>query len=230
MIFSFVMMCFAHAQNFEVIGQSGTLKGGIGDVIKAPIKIKNNTNRPIQIVVKRLEQVIGTSQLSYFCWGSECYDTEVNQLPLSKKLEQGETSSKFKTVLETGLVAGFSTVKYLIYDRDNPSDAVEYEVTYTVEDMNSKKAIFSSEEVHINDVYPNPVVDFAIIDYNLLQEDVKAKIVIHNVLGSIIGEYELAYLETKLKINTEDFNPGVYFYTLYIDNDGIMTRKLVIRK
>lgn len=230
MIFSFVMMCFAHAQNFEVIGQSGTLKGGIGDVIKAPIKIKNNTNRPIQIVVKRLEQVIGTSQLSYFCWGSECYDTEVNQLPLSKKLEPGETSSKFKTVLETGLVAGFSTVKYLIYDRDNPSDAVEYEVTYTVEDMNSKKAIFSSEEVHINDVYPNPVVDFAIIDYNLLQEDVKAKIVIHNVLGSIIGEYELAYLETKLKINTEDFNPGVYFYTLYIDNDGIMTRKLVIRK
>ncbi|UII34913.1 T9SS type A sorting domain-containing protein [Fulvivirga ulvae] len=230
MILSFVMMCFAHAQNFEVIDQSGTLKGSIGDVIKVPIKIKNNSNRPIQIIVKRLEQVIGTSQSSYFCWGSECYAAETNQMPLSKKLEPGETSSKFKTVLETGLVAGFSTVKYLIYDRDNPSDAVEYEVTYTVEDLNNKKAIFSSDEVHINDVYPNPVVDFAIIDYNLLHEDTHAKIVIHNVLGSIIGEHELAYLETKLKINTEEFNPGVYFYTLYIDNDGVMTRKLVVRK
>lgn len=223
-------MCFAHAQNFEVVGQSGTLKGGIGEQITAPIKIKNNTNKPIQIVVKRLNQVIGTSQNSYFCWGSECYEAEVKQMPVSKKLEAGETSSKFKSVLETGLVAGFSTVKYLIYDRDNPSDAIEYEVTYTVEDGANKQTIFSSDEVRINDVYPNPVIDFAIIDYNILKEDVKAKIVIHNVLGSIIGEYDLAYLETKLKIKTDDFNPGVYFYTLYIDNDGIMTRKLIIRK
>ncbi|MBL6444913.1 T9SS type A sorting domain-containing protein [Fulvivirga sp. 29W222] len=230
MIFSFAIICFAHAQNFEVIEQSGTLKGSIGGTVKAPIKIKNTSDRPIQIIVKRTDQIIGTSQSSYFCWGDECYEPEISQMPLSKKLEPGETSSKLKTVLETGLSAGFSTVKYLIYDRDNPSDAVEYEVTYTVEDLDKKNTIFSSDQVHINDVYPNPVVDFAIIDYNLLKEDIHAKIVIHNVLGSIIGEYELAYLETKLKINTEELNPGVYFYTLYIDNDGIMTRKLVIRK
>lgn len=229
-ILSLAVMCLAHAQNFEIVEQSGTYKGNIGEQITAPIKIRNTSDKPIQIVIKRIGKVIGTSQDNYFCWGGDCYSSDINQLPLSRKIEPGEVSSKFQSVLEAGLVAGFSTVKYLIYDRDNPSSAVEYEITYTVEDDAAKKSIFSSDEVKINDVYPNPVVDFAIVDYNLLKEDAKAKIVIHNVLGSVVGEYELAYLENKLKIKTEDFNPGVYFYTLYIDNEGVMTRKMIIRK
>ncbi|ELR70340.1 hypothetical protein C900_04025 [Fulvivirga imtechensis AK7] len=225
-----MVMCYTHAQNFEIVEHSGTYKGHIGEQISAPIKIKNLSDKPLQIIVKRIDKVIGTSQENYICWDGECYGADVNQVPLSKRIEPGETSAKFRSVLESGLVAGFSTVKYLIYDRNNPADAIEYEITYTVEDDSAKPTIFTSEDVRINDVYPNPVVDFAIVDYNLLKEDTKAKIVIHNVLGSIIGEYELAYLETKLKIKTENFNPGVYFYTLYIDNDGVMTRKLIVRK
>ena len=230
MILSFAVLCGAHAQNFQVVATSGTYKGSIGESISVPIKIKNNTNRPIQLVVKRLDQVIGTSQSSYFCWGNECYEPQVSQTPISKRLEAGEISQNLKSILEAGLAPGYSTVKYLIYDRDNPANAVEHEVAYSVEDEGDKEIIFNSEDVRINDVYPNPVVDFAIIDYNVLKEDVSAKIVIHNVLGSIIGEFELTYLETKLKIKTDELNAGVYFYTLYIDNDGIMTRKLVIRK
>lgn len=223
-------MCTAHAQNFVIVEQSGTYKGSIGEQIFAPVRIKNLSDKPIQIAVKRIGQVIGTSQQSFICRGEECYEPEVNQLTLAGRIAPGEVSSDFRSVLESGLAAGFSTVKYLIYDRDNPADAIEYEVAYTVEDGVEKKIIFDSNDVRINDVYPNPVSEFAIVDYNLLDETVKAKIVIHNVLGSIIGEYELAYLETRLKIKTDTFNPGVYFYTLYIDNDGVMTRKLVVRK
>lgn len=223
-------MWFSHAQNFEVVEQSGTYKGKIGQQISAPIKIKNLSKKPIQIIIRRIDQVIGTSQETFICWGADCYGSEVNQLPLSKKIEPGDVSSEFQSVLEAGLVEGYSTVRYLIFDRDNPGDAVEYEITYAIEDVSEKKIIFTSEDVRINDVYPNPVVDFAIVDYNLLKDDVKAKIVIHNVLGSIVGEYELAYLENRLKIKTDTFNPGVYFYTLYIDSDGVMTRKLIVRK
>ncbi|MEM7107559.1 MAG: T9SS type A sorting domain-containing protein [Bacteroidota bacterium] len=229
--FIFCLFCaVVLGQNFEVIGDKSNFEGTIGKKINAPIVIKNTSDKPIQIVFRRIEKVIGSSQKNYFCWGEECYETTTDEIPLSKRINPGETSDKFASILEAGLVAGISSVKYLIYDRDNPANAIEYEINYTVEEDISSNTIFSSAEIIINEVYPNPVREFAIIDYNLHQEDVKAKIILHNVLGSVMGEYELSYFETKLKINTDEFNPGVYFYTLHLDNDGVLTKKLIIRK
>ncbi|MEM6522830.1 MAG: T9SS type A sorting domain-containing protein [Bacteroidota bacterium] len=229
--FTFCFLCaISLAQNFEVISGNTNFEGTIGEKIKAPISIKNTSDRPIQIIFRRIEKVIGSSQKNYFCWDKECYETTTDEIPLSKRINPGETSDKFESILEAGLVAGISSVKYLIYDRDDPANAIEYEVNYTVEEDLGSNTIFSSPEIIINEVYPNPVREFAIIDYNLHKEDVKAKIILHNVLGSVVGEFDLSYFETKLKINTEEFNPGVYFYTLHLDNDGVLTKKLIIRK
>ena len=230
---TFIICLFAYGlrcQSFEVVDNNRTHIGTIGQTINAPIRIKNLTDQPIQIIIKRLDKVIGTSQKNYFCWGEECYDENVNELPLSKRIAPGETSMKFESILETGLVAGISSDKYLVYNRDNPSESVEYEVNYTVNEDRGKNAIFSTEDMRINEVYPNPVTAFAIIDYNINNKEVEAKIMLHNVLGSVVGEYDLSFLETKLKIDTKNLNPGVYFYTLYLDNDGIITKKLIIRK
>jgi hypothetical protein len=218
------------AQSFEVVESNKVFKGIVGEQIKAQIAIKNLTDRPVQVVIKRLEKVIGTSQTTFICWDGDCLSSIQDQLPVSKKISSQETSLKFESILEAGLVPGISAVKYLIYNRDNPADAIEYEVNYTIEEKNQSKALFVSPQLRLNDVYPNPVTSYAIIDYNILNEDVKAKIVLHNVLGSIVGEYDLAPFEKKLKIKTDDFNPGVYFYTLYMDGDGVMTHKLIIRK
>jgi hypothetical protein len=35
---------------------------------------------------------------------------------------------------------------------------------------------------------------------------------------------------SSLLINVSDFNPGVYFYTLFVDNKNIVTKKLVVKK
>ena len=43
-------------------------------------------------------------------------------------------------------------------------------------------------------------------------------------------EFILKPLEKELKIPTIEYNPGVYFYTLYIDGEGVITKKLVIRR
>ncbi|MFN7603180.1 MAG: T9SS type A sorting domain-containing protein, partial [Bacteroidota bacterium] len=79
-------------------------------------------------------------------------------------------------------------------------------------------------------VYPNPVQDQAFIDYKLHTETVKAKIVVHNVLGKAMGDYELAFDDTRVKIQADDLVPGIYFYTVYLNNNGILTRKLIVRK
>ena len=58
----------------------------------------------------------------------------------------------------------------------------------------------------------------------------KAKVVIHNILGSPVGHYDLPVFETKVKIQAEELTAGVYFYTVYLNNVGVLTRKLVVRK
>lgn len=218
------------AQNFEVAETTQIFKGKVGEKIVAQIPIKNLSDRPIQLVVKRLDKVIGTSQATYFCWDGQCQPSAQDVMPISKRLPARETSLKLESVLEAGLVPGISSVKYLIYNRDNPAEAVEYEVNYTIEENDEGKILYSSSDIKLKDIYPNPVTEYAMIDYELINDNTKAKIVLHNVLGSVVGEYDLAPYENKLKINTDEFNPGVYFYTLYIDNDGVITHKLIIRK
>lgn len=229
-LFLSISFVSARAQSFELVDAPKTVNVAIGERFVLPVTIRNTTDRPVQLIVRRGDRILGTGQINYFCWGSDCFEPGVERMPVSRKLEARSSSDQFKIILETGLNEGFSTVTYQIYDRDNPMDVIEYEVTFNIEERRSADRIFESRDIRINDVYPNPVTDYAIVDYNLLDRDVKAKVVIHNVLGSIMAEYELPYLENKVKIQTGEYNAGVYFYTLYLDNDGVMTRKLIVRK
>ncbi len=54
--------------------------------------------------------------------------------------------------------------------------------------------------------------------------------IIHSVLGSVISEFNLSPYESRLSIPVIEYNPGVYFYTLYIDNEGVATKKMIVRK
>jgi hypothetical protein len=106
---------------------------------------------------------------------------------------------------------------------------IEHAVSLNV-DERALKSIYQSKELTINDVYPNPVQDQAIIDYKIYNEAIKAKIVVHNILGRPMGEYELPADDSRIKMNVDDFAPGVYFYTVYINNTGVLTRKIMVRK
>ncbi|MDH5475554.1 MAG: T9SS type A sorting domain-containing protein [Cyclobacteriaceae bacterium] len=227
----FLISCFVEAQDIEILNGSGeTYHGGISDKIEVPLKIRNNSDNVVYIFVKRVNNNIGSTQSTNFCWDGECFDTEVNKLPISKKIESGEIVDDFVSVLQAGLVSGFSTVKYQVYTRDNPLDIIEHEITYVVEDKERSNTLYSSDELQLNEVYPNPVKEYAFFDYQITNPEIETKILIHNVLGSVVGEFVLNPLEKELKIPVIEYNPGVYFYTLYIDGDGVITKKLVIRR
>lgn len=232
LVITFVCTCVWHlwAQSIAVINASDQYEAQVGEMIKVPIKIRNNSDKPLNLVIKRINSAIGTSQITYFCWEKDCFDPADNELPLSRKIGPGEVNSSFIHVLDAGLAEGFSSIKYLIYDKNNPANALEYELSFSIKEEDAKKAIFDSKEIVLQDVYPNPVTEYAVFEYQILDEEMEAKIIFHNVLGSLVGEYELPMLGNTLKINTENMNPGVYFYTLYLDNDGVMTRKLIIRR
>jgi hypothetical protein len=106
----------------------------------------------------------------------------------------------------------------------------ELPVSIHIDEKQSKSIVFRSKDILVHDLYPNPVSTMAFLDYELFSEQKKAKIVIHNILGSDVGEQELPFFETRAKISVEDLSPGVYFYTVYLENEGVTTRKPIVRR
>jgi hypothetical protein len=222
------MAFHTRAQTFEVSGVAENYKGYIGETIKAPVRLKNISNKTITLVFRKTDSQIGSTQKNYICPDGNCHDFILEDY--SFKLEPGQTLQNFTVGLEAGLVQGISRVRYVVFNKSNPADAREIELNFSVEEKPVKDNIFNSRFITIHDVYPNPVSDVAQIEYKLLTDRVKAKIVIHNILGSAQAEYELPVFETKVKFKVDELTAGVYFYTLYLDNEGVMTRKLIVKR
>jgi hypothetical protein len=146
------------------------------------------------------------------------------------KVEPGQSVNNFYIALDAGLNRNESTLRYLAYNKANPNQSMEVELNFEVEEKPDKATIYNSKYITVYDVYPNPAVEEAFVDYDLASDNVNAKILVHNILGNIIGEYALSPLEKKVRIKIEDQSAGIYFYTLYVENEGVMTRKLIVKK
>lgn len=217
------------SQGFELTSLMDSYKGLIGETIKAPLRLKNTSEKPITLIIRKVNGQIGSTQKNYFCLDNNCLDQKIVD-DYVLKIEPGQVLNNFQVVLEAGLVSGESSIKYLVYNKSNPGQSIEFELNFNVEEKPEKENIYSSRFITLHDVYPNPVVDQAVVDYKVMNDQIKAKIVVHNILGNIVGEYLLPSLENFVRVKTDELSAGIYFYTLYIDNEGVMTRKLIVRK
>lgn len=217
---------FSQGQSFELANTEIYRQGKIGDRIEIPVEIKNISNKDISLVIERAENNISNDQSSSICWGKECAENT----SLQKKIESGTSANDLLVIFEAGLSGGYSSVKYYIFDRNNPQDIIDLVVHYTIDEQPVNASIYNSDRIQINEVYPNPVSDYLYITYSFKDDNSKAQIGIHNVLGGIIKEYTLEPLEYKAKINTTELNQGVYFYSLSINNETVLIKKFVVRK
>lgn len=215
-------------QGFEVVSLQDSYKGLIGETVKAPIRFKNNSDKTIILIVRKVSAQLGSTQKSFFCMGNDCFDSKIEDYII--KVEPGQLQSSLQVAIEAGLVPGVSSVRYIAFSKSNPAHTVEFDVNFNVEEKDEKQSIFFSKDITIKDIYPNPVLDDAFVDYNLTSDQVKAKIVVHNILGNTVGEYALPAGENIVRIKIDDVSAGIYFYTLYLNNESVYTRKMMIRK
>ncbi|MGC4022801.1 MAG: T9SS type A sorting domain-containing protein [Cyclobacteriaceae bacterium] len=230
-IWVFLLGCFlltlsSNAQNFELIDRLDNYQSGLNQLVRIPLKIKNNTDKAQFYTIRKTRSDLGESQKGYFCSDNKCLEPSITEF--SKKIEPGEVANLSFTI-ETGLQQTLNNIKFEIFQKEKPTEVIEQSITVTIDDR-LQKSIYQSREITINDLYPNPVQDQAVIEYKIHGDNAKAKIVVHNVLGRSMGEYELPANDTRIKFLVDDFAPGVYFYTLYVNNSGVLTRKIMVRK
>jgi hypothetical protein len=224
----FLVGLSGQAQQFEVTYSHEVLKATIGESIQAPVRIRNNDSKPITLILKKLPSDLGSTQKSFFCIDKYCTYPGTDELVI--RLEPGQTIADVVVTIEAGLSAGTSTSYYSISSKNNPASTTDFEFTFTVEDVPERKSVYHSKYLTLHDVYPNPAVEFAQIDYKIHELKPVYSIVVRNLLGNIVGQYKLISDESRLKIRTDELTPGIYFFTLYIGNDGVVTRKMMVKR
>jgi hypothetical protein len=220
--------CRAWAQSFEWVDPQESFHTGLTETLRIPIKIKNTSDKVQYYIIRKAASDLGGTQKGYFCIDKNCFEPSIDEF--LKRVEPGETINNIYYTLETGLVIGQNSVKFEVFPRGLQGELIEHHVNISIEEKASKTLVFKSKDITVHDVYPNPASEQAFIDYQIHNEMIKAKVVIHNILGSPVGNYELPTYDLKVKIQIDDLPSGVYFYTIYLDNDGVLTRKLIVRK
>ena len=216
------------AQSFELLDKQEAFQSGVSQTLRIPLHIKNTTDKPLFYVFRKVQDDLNSTQKGYFCLDKNCLEPGTEEF--SKKVEPGETLQNLYFTIETGLLSGQHTLKFEIFPKGSLHQSIEYPVSVTIDERSVRTLAFRSKDITIHEVYPNPVTDVASIDYALHNDFVKAKVVIHNILGKAMGDYELPVSDNKIKIQTDELPAGVYFYTLYLNNEGVFTRKLIVRK
>lgn len=219
----------AFGQGMEWIDSQENYQTAIGQNARIPIRIKNTSDRALTLTIRKAAGDLNNNQKGYFCVGDECFDALTDQV--TRRLEPGETASNVFYVVEPGLSTTSNSFRFEAFQKGSPQMGIEHAFILNIEEKVNRSFVYQSRDITVHDIYPNPVTDqHAYLDYRLSDEAIKAKVVIHNILGSPVGDYEMHASETRVKIQADDLSSGVYFYTIYLDNVGVLTRKLVVRK
>ena len=84
-------------------------------------------------------------------------------------------------------------------------------------------------EIKFSNPYPNPSDNFTSFDYLLPKATKNSKIVIRNILGIVVKEVKIFNKKGNIKLSTEELTDGIYFYSIIVNDNIFITKRLIVR-
>jgi len=78
-------------------------------------------------------------------------------------------------------------------------------------------------------VYPNPVTDYFYFEYTATFTK-NAKLHVYNTLGKVVITKDLTDKQGTEKIYVSDLEKGMYFCSLLVDDNRVITKKILINR
>ena len=235
-----LFLCFAAVTSLFAYSQSLTLSDSDGpiannstklvyglpsaDEILSHVFVTNTTANTVRVKVKKVEIVVLDGTMNLLCWGL-CFDPTVYVSPDPIEIGAGITNnSDFSGHYIPGGIIGISTIRYVFFNDANPSDSVCFNVDYDT----YPQGISKQSDITSTNAYPNPANNSVNFSCSVPQ-DSDAKLIIRNLLGTVVRDVDINSKSGKLSLNTSDLADGVYFYSVIVNGNPQFTKKLVIR-
>jgi hypothetical protein len=97
------------------------------------------------------------------------------------------------------------------------------------QELRAEDRMYSNDRITVSNIYPNPASESAQIDYQITGQVNEAKLILLNILGSPVAEYEMQQNDRKVHVATRELATGYYFYQLSVDGKKVATKKLLVR-
>ncbi|WP_053406418.1 T9SS type A sorting domain-containing protein [Persicobacter sp. CCB-QB2] len=221
----FLFFCFAtYGQGIFLDLPEKDLSTSQGVPFEVPIVLYNDYNHNVKVIVEWKSQSIELKDHAEVLFGKRLIDSGKLTIEMKAGEEIDDLNARF-TFLE-GLEDRRYTIK--ITDLQNHQD-IQEELVFTVAPVDMDQYIYLDEHLQVGTMYPNPINTSGWLQYELFSS-VEAKIVVHNVLGTQIGEFALSPFDNKVKIQVGNYKEGVYFYSLIVDGQSKATRKIVVQR
>lgn len=140
-----------------------------------------------------------------------------------------------RTSTPSSSMSGYSSIRYTY-----PSDTGFYHSTYPNLSAYSVRCIKDTEDVNIktikiktslfvSDAIPNPANDNFRVTYDLNENQI-GEIIIYNIYCKECLRLNINNQSNTIKINTETFRSGIYFYRIVTSSDFSIMKKIIILK
>jgi hypothetical protein len=218
----------AGAQQVRVLSEVLDFSGDIGFSQRKTVIIQNESNQIKTYFLKNVRGSVGSSQRVKVCLSDQCFDPKKDLTKISLKLQPGEIFTDLYLEFEMGITETRGSFDLFFVNAENIRENFVVEARYEV--ANGSGTDFTHKDIKLSEIFPNPSNRIAQLDYEVVNPKAKAKITINSFIGNPIAEFELDPERNSLVINVTDFQPGVYFYTLFVDNKNVVTKKLQVKK
>lgn len=192
--------------------------------------LQNDSDQAKEYILKFMRGNIASTQQIKICLGNTCYDPRKDLAKVKLKLNPGEVYTDLYLELDLGITGAKGTFDLHFANTENLRDVFVIESVYHVEPPDSDGKEVNLRDIYLGSVYPNPSSRVAQLDYQIKNPRIKARIVVNSFIGNPVYDLPLDPKQNSLTINVVDLNPGVYFYTLIVDNKNIVTKKLVVKR
>ncbi len=137
---------------------------------------------------------------------------------------------EYKTINYLGLIAILTaSVQELSLEIEKLKETNQSYVVYSdrleVEEMERLKKLAYKLEQN----YPNPFQGRTTIEYSIPDDEKNASIMVFNMTGKLLKEFNLREKVGKIEITSDEFQAGIYLYSLVSDNNEIITKKMIVK-
>lgn len=219
---------WAEARQVRVLSEKVEFLGKVNTTQRKSLILQNDSDQAKEFFLKFTQGNIGSSQAMKVCLDNNCFNPIKEPHRLRITLKPGEIYTDLYIEFALGIIETRGTFDLHFFNADNPRETFVIETVYNV-DAGSDE-YFSHKDLELGGVYPNPTNSVAQLYYKIKNPSVNARVVVTSFIGNPIYDFRLDPLQNSLEINVTSLNPGVYLYTVIVDNKNIVTKKLVVNK
>src|SRR5690554_2842799 len=226
----FLMLHLQAEGQVRVLNEAIEFNGKVNTSQRKSLILQNESDQTKEYNLKFLRGNVASSQNVKICLGNTCYDPKKDLAKVKLKLKPGEVYTDLYIEFDLGITEAKGTFDLHFANTENLRDVFIIESVYNVESTGGENATVDHKDIILRSIYPNPSSRFAQLDYQIKNPAVKARIVINSIIGNPVADLHLDPNQKSIGINVADLNPGFYFYTLIVDNQNIVTKKLVVKR